>query len=85
MEFDDILKRRTIRFFRQEPVPEAEIRYMLDAACLAASGGNRQPIRYLAIRRPELVKAIFDHTRYAALVKAQTEMNTIKSDVWNPA
>ena len=69
MEFDDILKRRTIRFFRQEPVPEAEIRYMLDAACLAASGGNRQPLRYLAIRRPELVKAVFDHTRYAALVK----------------
>ena len=68
MEFDAVLQRRTIRLFQQKMVPDDEIRYLIDAACLASCGANRQPLRYRVIRRPELVKAVFEHTRYAALV-----------------
>ncbi|NWG45600.1 MAG: nitroreductase [Alphaproteobacteria bacterium] len=44
MELDEALAtRRSIRAFRPDPVPEAAIRRMLEAAARAPSGGNLQP------------------------------------------
>lgn len=69
MDFADLLKRRTIRFFRQEPVPETELRKMLDAARQASCGANAQVLRYMVIREPELAEKIFHCTAYAAKVQ----------------
>lgn len=76
MDFMELLERRTIRFFRQEPVPEAELRKMLDAARRASCGANSQVLRYMVIRTPELAEKIFYHTAYAGKVKPR------RSPVW---
>jgi len=70
MEFSAVVKgRRTIRRFKQIPVPEANLRAMINAARLSPSGGNAQPLRYIVIREPKLVSAIFENTAWGGLVK----------------
>ena len=40
----------TCRRFRPEPVPDEVLARAVDAARFAASGGNRQPVRYVVVR-----------------------------------
>jgi len=49
-----IQKRRSIRKFRPDPVPEELLTQMLEAARLAPSGTNRQPWRFQILRDGEL-------------------------------
>jgi nitroreductase len=47
----DVIKtRRTVREFKPDPVPEAHIRAILDAARFAPTAGNQQPWKFLVIR-----------------------------------
>ena len=51
--------RRSIRKFKDQPVPESEIRALLEAATLAPSGKNRQPWRFVVVdeaQRGEMVR-----------------------------
>jgi nitroreductase len=50
---DTILQRRSIRKFKERPVPEEYIEIMLEAARQAPSGTNRQPWRFVIIREEE--------------------------------
>ncbi len=43
----------TCRFYKTDPVPEALIADVLDAARWAPSGGNRQPLRFIVVRDTE--------------------------------
>jgi len=43
-------QRRSVRKFRPDAVPEADIKKMIDAARLAPTSGNQQPWRFLVIR-----------------------------------
>jgi nitroreductase len=43
----------TCRRFRPEPVPDEVLVRAVDAARFAASGGNRQPVRYVVVRDPD--------------------------------
>ena len=61
--------RRTVRRFKQVQVRETELRAMLDAARLASSGGNIQPLRYIVIQTPALVSRIFENTAWGGLVR----------------
>ncbi len=45
---------RAIRRFRPDPIPEADLRTILDAAIHAPNGGNAQPWRFLIVRDPAL-------------------------------
>jgi nitroreductase len=47
---------RAIRRFRPDPIPEADIRLMLDAAVKAPSGGNMQFARFLVLTDRERVR-----------------------------
>lgn len=59
--------RRTYRRFDQSrPVPDQVVREILRAQQVASSGNNRQRLRYLVIRTPELVEQVFPLTRWAA-------------------
>ncbi len=59
MEFMDVVrKRRSIRKYRADPVPESEIDYILEAARLAPSWKNGQCWRYIVVTDPELKKKI---------------------------
>lgn len=53
-----ILGRRSIRRFREEPVPEGLIREVLDCARWAPSDTNRQPWQFIIMRDPELLAAV---------------------------
>lgn len=56
---------RTIRRFRQEPVPDELLRDMVENARIAASGQNRQPLRYAIVRSPEMVARMQPLVRWA--------------------
>ena len=54
MELKEVIEtRRSIRKFKTDPVPEAYIDELLEAARLAPSGGNIQPWRFVVIKSPE--------------------------------
>jgi nitroreductase len=56
-----IQARRSIRKFKDDPVPEDEIREILHAATLAPSGKNRQPWHFVVVQgepRAEMVRTM---------------------------
>src|SRR5262249_35139177 len=55
---DLIAWRRDVRRFRRDPVPAALIERLLDLACLAPSGGNSQPWRFVRVDDPARRAAI---------------------------
>jgi len=64
-----IKRRRSIRKFKQEPVPDSSLLALVEAASVAPSGGNSQPLRYAIVRTPALVKEVFDLVAWAAHVR----------------
>jgi len=51
-----IYSQRAIRRFRPDPIPEADLRLIIEAATKAPSGGNAQPARFLVLTDPALIK-----------------------------
>lgn len=51
--FEVIRKRRSIRKFKPDPVPDKHIREILEAARLAPSGTNLQPWRFVVVKSAE--------------------------------
>jgi nitroreductase len=51
MEFTELVRRRySVRAYKRDPVPEAVLARILEAARLAPSAANRQPFRIMVIR-----------------------------------
>lgn len=69
MDFSEVLKRRTIRQFTQEPLKKEDLCAILNAARLASCASNKQRLRYLVATESSLVAKILPHTAYAALVQ----------------
>ena len=53
-----IRTQRAIRRFKPDPIPDADMREILEAAIRAPSGGNRQPWRFLVVRDTELRRKV---------------------------
>jgi len=53
-----IEKRRSIRKFKPDPIPEEHIMALLDSARLAPSGSNSQPWRFKIVREQETRSAL---------------------------
>lgn len=71
MEFDKVVAdRRSIRAFAPDPVPDTMITCLIEAARLAPSGSNLQPLRYAVARTPEAVAAVALCTAVAFVAKA---------------
>ncbi len=51
---DLIKKRRSIRAYTEEPVPEADVKALLEAAMAAPSAHNAQPWEFIVVRREDL-------------------------------
>jgi len=51
--------RRTIRRYRQEPVPQDALVRIVNAGRLAASAGNAQPIRFIIVNEAALLPKVF--------------------------
>jgi nitroreductase len=61
MEFMDlVLKRRSIRKYKSNPVPEEKLKYVLDAARFAPSWGNRQCWKYIIVTDEALRRKIIE-------------------------
>ena len=57
MELDEAIRgRRSVRKFLPDPVPQADIEAMLEAACWAPSSTNFQPWRLLVVLRRGLIE-----------------------------
>jgi len=56
--FETVEKRRSIRKFRPNPIPDKDLKKILEAGRLAPSGGNRQPWSFVVVRKPETKKKL---------------------------
>jgi nitroreductase len=56
--FEVIRTRRSIRKYKQQPIPDKKLKMILEAARLAPSAGNRQPWRFVVVQDYELKKSV---------------------------
>jgi len=56
--FEAIHTQRAIRSFKSDPVPDAVIRRVLDAAIRAPSGGNRQPWIFMVLKDQQVKRSV---------------------------
>lgn len=63
--YEKIRKRRTIRKYLQKAVPEEALLKCVDAARVSPSGGNLQPLRYVIVNDPKLLKQVFSTLSWA--------------------
>ena len=56
------------RFDQSKPIPEAVLERIMEAARLANSASNRQQLRFIVVRSPEMVEKIFPFTHWAAIL-----------------
>lgn len=68
-----VKKRRTIRRFRPDPVPDADIEKIIEAARWAPSGFNMQPWDFVVIKKKELREAILGFIREYHRLMNKTE------------
>jgi len=61
-----IQRRRSIRQFKPDPVPDELIDQLLEAARLAPSGTNRQPWRFQIVTDPVLKERLFNEASFGA-------------------
>lgn len=65
---EGILKRRSIRRFRQDPIPLETLKKAVDAARLAPSAANIQPLRYILVVNRDLRKKMFPALKWAGYI-----------------
>ena len=70
--FDLVKKRRTIRRFKQNPIDRQLLLDLIEAARLAPSGANLQPLEYLLIDDKSLVSQVFPFTHWAGYLPKET-------------
>ncbi len=69
MDFNDLIKnRRTIRRFKQTPIPHNILIEMIDAARRAPSAANLQPLQYIIITDESLRNRIFPFIKWAGYI-----------------
>ncbi len=73
---DAIAARVSVRQFRKDPVPAADVREMIRLASLAPSPNNQQPWRFIAISRATLLRDMAD----AVHARVRELLSTAESD-----
>ena len=58
--YETILSRRSIRRFQQKAIPEDILSKCVNAARLAPSARNLQPLEYIIINDPEINAQVFE-------------------------
>jgi nitroreductase len=61
--FDTIQGRKSIRRFKQDPVPDVDLKKILDAGRLAPSASNAQPWSFIVIKDKALLRKMADAVR----------------------
>ena len=76
--YEEMDRRRSVRFFSDEPVPRVLIERAIQTANTAPSGAHRQPWTFVAISSPEIKKSI----RIAAEKEEKESYGGRMSDEW---
>ena len=79
--YDEIKRRRSVRDFAADAVPQALIAQCIAAAGCAPSGANQQPWRFVAVANPAIKKTI----REAAEAEEREFYNRRVTDEWRAA
>ena len=66
--YETILARRTIRRFQQKSIATDMLKKFIEAARVAPSASNLQPLEYLIIDDPKLLPKIFETTAWAGYI-----------------
>lgn len=66
--YDIVLKRRSVRRFKQKPIPMDTLKKLVNAARVAPSAANLQPLKYIIINKKNLVKEVFTTLKWAAYI-----------------
>ncbi len=66
--YELICRRRSIRRFKELPLPREVLEKCVDAARLAPSAANLQPLEYLVVDEEELLLQVFATLRWAAYI-----------------
>jgi len=66
--FETITKRRSIRRFKQDAIPLETHKKLVDAARVAPSASNLQPLRYILVVNPDLGKEVFPTLMWAGYI-----------------
>jgi nitroreductase len=65
--------RRSIRRYKDKPVPDELLTQVLEAGRWAPSASNRQPWAFVIVRDPEIRKAVAEHAAYFFVKWAHVE------------
>ncbi|RLC40210.1 MAG: nitroreductase [Candidatus Nealsonbacteria bacterium] len=68
--FEAITKRRSVRKYKPEPIPEEKLRRILEAARLAPSAHNAQEWRFIVVREEERRKKIAEASHQSFVAEA---------------
>ncbi|UCC38448.1 MAG: nitroreductase family protein [Candidatus Aminicenantes bacterium] len=66
--YELITARRTIRQFKSEPLPRDILERLVNAARLAPSAANLQPLEFIVVDKEELKKQLFPCLKWAAYI-----------------
>lgn len=66
--YETILKRRTIRKFKQEPIKTETLKKLINAARVAPSGSNMQPLKYALVNEKPIVDKVFEQVKWAGYI-----------------
>lgn len=76
--YADMDRRRSVRFFSDDPVPRRLIELAIETASTAPSGAHRQPWRFVAVSDPAIKKEI----RVAAEIEEKKSYEGRMPDEW---
>lgn len=66
--YEAIQNRRTVRRFAQTPLSAKQLRRYANAARLAPSAANLQPLKYVIVSSREMCEKVFAHVRWAGYI-----------------
>ncbi len=71
MDFQELIRKRySVRAYKRDPVPEEKLQQVLEAARLAPTAANRQPLRFIILRTEGREKELKRIYRYDWLSQA---------------
>lgn len=82
MDVDEaIRKRRTIRRFKQDPIPQEILLELINAARCAPSGANHQPLEYIIVTAKARIDQVFEQLAWAGYVRPKRNPTADKRPV----
>ena len=89
MQIDELLKllkkRRSIRRFKPDPIPDESVQKIIEAARWAMSGGNGQPWEFIVVKGPEIrskIVGLHDELDMLRWTMEKTRIEEIRHPAW---